>query len=98
VTLAAAGPARAAGIRDANGDGRLAVLRDGLGFLPGSACPHYDGEDRRLIAEEGFAAKDAAALVFGGVAVREVVCTVAGSTAYRVEAGGEERALAARLL
>jgi dipeptidase E len=59
----------------------------------GRACPHYDGEDqrrplyRRLIAEEGFppgwAADDAAALLFEGLAVREVVCTVAGSTAYR---------------
>ena len=65
---------------------RLAGLRDGLGFLPGSACPHYDGEDqrrplyRRLIAEEGFppgfAADDAAALVFEGTSLREVVCTV----------------------
>ena len=25
----------------------LAGMRDGLGFLPGSACPHYDGEARR---------------------------------------------------
>ena len=25
----------------------LAGMRDGLGFLPGSACPHYDGEVRR---------------------------------------------------
>jgi dipeptidase E len=23
---------------------QLAPLEDGLGFLPGSACPHYDGE------------------------------------------------------
>ena len=86
---------------------RLAGLEDGLGLLPGSACPHYDGEEqrrplyRRLIAEEGFppgfAADDAAALVFEGASLREVVCTVAGSTAYRVEADGEV-ALAARLL
>jgi dipeptidase E len=26
---------------------RLAGLADGLGLLPGSACPHYDGEDQR---------------------------------------------------
>jgi dipeptidase E len=25
----------------------LRPLRDGLGFLPGSACPHYDGDDQR---------------------------------------------------
>jgi dipeptidase E len=86
---------------------RLAGLADGLGFLPGSACPHYDGEEqrrplyRRLVAEEGFppgyAADDAAALVFEGTSLREVVCTVEGSTAYRVDLEGE-RLLAARLL
>jgi hypothetical protein len=26
---------------------RLAPLHDGLGFVPGSCCPHYDGEDQR---------------------------------------------------
>jgi dipeptidase E len=86
---------------------RVAALRDGLGLLPGSACPHYDGEDqrrplyRRLIAEDGFppgyAADDAAALVFEGTELREVVTTEEGSTAYRVDADGEV-ALAARLL
>jgi peptidase E len=25
---------------------RLAPLHDGLGLVPGSACPHYDGEER----------------------------------------------------
>src|SRR3989441_8933724 len=35
-----------AGVTDSFGP--LAALRDGLGVLPGSACPHYDGErDRR---------------------------------------------------
>ncbi len=58
-----------AGVTDSFGP-ELAGMRDGLGFLPGSACPHYDGEDlrrpvyRRLVAEEGFpsgiAADDAA--------------------------------------
>ena len=67
---------------------QLAALHDGLGFLPGSACPHYDGEEqrrplyRRLIAEEGFppgyAADDAAALVFDGTELREVVTTAGG--------------------
>ena len=38
---------------------RLARLRDGLGFLPGSACPHYDGEERRrpvyrALVDKGF--------------------------------------------
>jgi dipeptidase E len=86
---------------------RVAGLNDGLGLLPGSACPHYDGEDqrrplyRRLVAEgalpPGYAAEDAAALVFEGTSLAEVVCTVEGSTGYRVEADGES-ALPARLL
>jgi len=33
-------------VTDSFGSG-LSPLRDGLGFLPGSACPHYDGEERR---------------------------------------------------
>ncbi len=86
---------------------RLAPLHDGLGFLPGSACPHYDGEPQRrplyreLVASgsfpAGYAADDAAALVFEGTSLSEVVCTEPGSTAYRVTADGEE-ALAARML
>ena len=75
------------------------AARTGSGLLPGSCCPHYDGEEqrrplyRRLVAEEGFppgyAADDAAALVFEGVELAEVVSTVEGSTAYRVDADGE---------
>jgi dipeptidase E len=86
---------------------RLAPLHDGLGLLPGSACPHYDGEEqwrplyRRLVAEQGFpagcAADDAAALAFEGTSLAEVVTTAEGATAYRVDADGE-RALSARLL
>jgi dipeptidase E len=86
---------------------RLAALEDGLGLLPGSCCPHYDGEEQRrplyrqLVADgvlaPGYAADDAAALVFDGTSLAEVVTTVAGSCAYRVTADGEEE-LAARLL
>jgi dipeptidase E len=46
----------------------LAPLHDGLGLLPGSACPHFDGEEqrrpafRRLVAAgelaDGWAADD----------------------------------------
>jgi peptidase E len=85
----------------------LAALPDGLGILPGSCCPHYDGEAQRrplyqrLVAEgvlaPGYAADDAAALVFEGRELAEVVCTAAGSTAYRVTADAEVP-LAARLL
>ncbi len=86
---------------------RVAALEDGLALLPGSCCPHYDGEEqrrplyRRLVAEgvlaPGYAADDAAALVFSGRELAEVVTTEPGSTAYRVESGGESP-LPARLL
>jgi dipeptidase E len=84
----------------------LAPLHDGLGLLPGSACPHYDGEPlrrptyRALTAAgfpAGYAADDAAALHFSGGELREVVSTREGATAYRVDAEGEA-ALPARLL
>ena len=52
--------------------GPLATLSDGLGFLPGSACPHYDGEvDRRPtyldqvsrgLMADGYAVQDYCAL------------------------------------
>jgi dipeptidase E len=74
-------------------------MRDGLGFLPGSACPHYDGEERRrpvytkLVAEgfpPGLAAEDCVALRFDGTELVEVVTARPGSRAYRVTAEGEE--------
>jgi dipeptidase E len=86
---------------------RLAPLRDGLGFLPGSHCPHYDGEAQRrplyhrLIAEgfpAGYAIDDEAAIRFVDAEVAEVVSARSGATAYRVELrDGEvaEKALAA---
>ncbi len=76
----------------------LAPLRDGLGLLPGSFCPHYDVEERRrpvyrsLVAEGfpgGYAADDGAALHFVGSELREVVAASAGARAYRVEGNGE---------
>ena len=65
-----------------------------LGFLPGSACPHYDGEElRRPRYHElvrtgtagGFAADDGVGLLFRGTELAEVVAEHEGSTAYRVE-------------
>jgi dipeptidase E len=94
-----------AGVTDSFGP-QLAGMRDGLGFLPESACPHYDGEERRrpvyreLVANgfpAGYAADDGAALLFEGTALREVMAIEAGSTAYRVEPGSE-RPLEARIL
>ena len=76
----------------------LTGMRDGLGFLPGSACPHYDGDDQRrrvyreLVANgfpPGYAADDGAALHFHGTDLHEVVAVAPGASAYRVEAGGE---------
>ncbi len=77
-----------------------------LGFLPGSACPHYDGEERRrpaytqLVAEglaPGVAADDDVALHYFGTELREVVASREGATAYRVGRDGE-RVLETRLL
>jgi len=76
---------------------QLAPLHDGLGFLSGSHCPHYDGEAQRrplyhrLIAEgfpAGYAIDDDAAIHFVGTEVAEVVSARDGATAYRVERRG----------
>ena len=79
---------------------QLEGMRDGLGFLPGSACPHYDGEGERrpvytrLVRDEGFppgvAADDCVALRYDGTELVETVAAREGSGAYRVSAGGEE--------
>ena len=75
--------------------GGLAALNDGLGLLPGSHSPHYDGEPlrrptyQRLIADGtlpgGYAADDAAALVFDSTDLVEVVAAVPAARGYRVE-------------
>jgi dipeptidase E len=79
---------------------------DCLGFLPGSACPHYDGEERRrpvytqLVADgfpAGIAADDDVGVHYVGTELREVVTSREGAAAYRVTADGET-ALEARLL
>ena len=72
----------------------LAPLHDGLGLLPGSCCPHYDGEAQRrpvferLVADgalaDGWAADDGAALVFEDRTLREVVVSRPGAHGYRV--------------
>jgi peptidase E len=77
-----------------------------LGFLPGSACPHYDAEEQRrpgykqLVAEglpAGVAADDDVALHYVGTELREVLSSREGAAAYRVGADGE-RVLETRLL
>ena len=86
--------------------GPLRALDDGLGFLGGSFCPHYDGElerrptYRRLVAggmAPGLAVDDDAALVFHDGELQEVVTQRDGARGYRVTAEGEEP-LDARLL
>jgi peptidase E len=73
---------------------------DCLGWLSGSACPHYDGEPRRrpryteLVANglaPGLAADDGVGLHYVGTELREIVSCRPGAAAYRVTAEGEER-------
>jgi peptidase E len=90
----------------------LAALHDGLGFVAGSACPHYDGEAQRrpvyraLVAggfPAGYAADEGAALHFdcAGTLV-EAVASRPAARAYRVERGPDgaaiEQALPTRYL
>jgi peptidase E len=66
-----------------------------LGFLPGSACPHYDGEPsrrpayQRLVAAgaiaHGLAAADGVALHFIGQDLADVVSSRPSARAFRVE-------------
>jgi dipeptidase E len=79
--------------------GPLAALSDGLGFLPGSACPHYDGEEERrptylgLIGSgrlpDGYAADDGCALLFRGGELAEAVSSRPDARAYRVHLAGD---------
>ncbi len=75
--------------------GPYAPLRDGLGLLPGSACPHYRGEPGRRESyldwvasgrlPDGYAADDGAALVWRDGVLVEAVTEHAGAEAFRVE-------------
>jgi len=81
-----------------------------LGFLPGSNCPHYDGEPRRRPAYRelvgggfpaGLAADDACGLVFHGTTFAEAVASAPGAGAYRVQlvdGAVQETPLPARML
>jgi peptidase E len=79
---------------------------DCLGWLAGSCCPHYDGEEQRrpayarLVADgfpSGIAIDDGVTAVYEGTELAEVVTARPGATAYRVDRDGET-ALEARLL
>ncbi|MET9274770.1 peptidase E [Kribbella sp. NPDC003557] len=92
---------------DTNGCGPLA---DGLGLLPGSACPHYDGEALRRdtflnLVQSGFpagyAAEDGVALHFTNGHLANVVSSRPGAGAYTVlrgDTGASEERLPARYL
>jgi dipeptidase E len=85
----------------------LAPLHGGLGFLPGSHCPHYDGEvQRRPLYQRlvgagrlpaGYAADDGAALVFRDQTLQEVVASRPAARAYRVEPGPDGTAIETEL-
>jgi dipeptidase E len=85
-----------AGVTDSFGP-QLEGMRDGLGFLPGSACPHYDGEELRRpvytrLVREGFPAgialDDAAGAHYVGTKLHAVV-GAPGSGGYAVGPDGE---------
>ncbi|MDB5288957.1 MAG: peptidase [Phycisphaerales bacterium] len=85
-----------AGVTDSFGP-TLAPFNDGLGFLAGSNCPHYDGEPERrptyhrLIKEgllPGYAADDGCALYFEAGRLNRVVTSRKPAGAYRVQMDG----------
>jgi peptidase E len=85
---------------------RLGPLRDGLGILAGTACPHYDSEEARrpVYARElaaglapGIALEDAVAARYDDEKLVEVVSARPGGRAFSVDATGE-RPLAVRAL
>lgn len=84
----------------------LGPLHDGLGFLGGSASPHYDSEPRRplVYAREiadglppGIALDDAVAAVYEDERLVEAVSGRAGGRAFMVDRDGEHP-LAVRVL
>ena len=91
---------------------KLEGLRDGLGWLAGSACPHWDAEEMRrpvyrdLVAggfPEGVAAEDGVGLVYSDTEFVEAVSWREDGAAFRVSGAGsvdavsEERIAARRV-
>ena len=80
------------GVTDSFAAGLLPL--DGLGFLPGSCCPHYDGETQRrpvyhqfLAAGElaaGVAIEDWVGVHFKGTEIHRVIASREGARAYSV--------------
>jgi dipeptidase E len=76
----------------------LGPLHDGLGLLKGSACPHYDSEERRrpVYAREiaaglpaGIALEDGVAALYEDEQLVEVVSGRPGGRAFHVDARDE---------
>ncbi|MGI4790728.1 MAG: Type 1 glutamine amidotransferase-like domain-containing protein [Janthinobacterium lividum] len=98
-----------AGSTDSWGNGPV-PFEDGLGFLPGSFCPHYDGEVlrrpayRQFVADgmqDGFGVEDSAALHFADTLLVEAVASRPNAQVYRVERRGhsaEETPVVVRFL
>ena len=97
------------GVTDSWAD-RLRSL-DCMGFLPGSCCPHYDGEIERRPAyhalihrgdiRPGYAIDDGVAAHFCNGRLERAVSKKSGSHAYHVsmgDSGVKEQAIATRLL
>lgn len=98
------------GVTDSFGP-ELQPLNDGLRFLPGSFCPHYDGEPlrrpafHRFVAQQqlsaGHAADDGAAILFEERGIADAVRSRPRANAFRVRrhAGrAVEETLQSRLL
>ncbi|GAB0101822.1 Type 1 glutamine amidotransferase-like domain-containing protein [Nocardia sp. JMUB6875] len=78
----------------------LQILPEGLGFVAGSCCPHYDAEDQRQPLfhraiqkgelPAGYAIDDLVSLHFHGAQLVEAVSSQADGKAYRVAAAGDE--------
>jgi peptidase E len=87
----------------------LQAINDGLGFLPYSNCPHYDGEKQRrplyqrLVGDgtlpAGYATDNGVGLHYVGTELVDVVREIPGEevAAYRVERDGEGTAKETRL-
>lgn len=84
----------------------LGPLRDGMGILAGSACPHYDSQDLRrpVYAREiaagmpaGIALEDAVAARYDDERLVEIVSARPDGRAFRVDVKGEHP-LAARVI
>lgn len=80
------------GVTDSFGDGLEPIQC--LGFLKGSNCPHYDGEEERRLSyhnfiktnkiKQGVAADDGVAIHYINEEIKEVVSSSSDAKAYKV--------------